>query len=102
MSGSIPWDELEKQYSSTEGYREELKQMVHSEANAFRAGQYLMIWPADVAKLVEHSTREQGIEDKSLGARLRRENDGKRGIKLWQLYSANLRPEKNVAKIKRS
>ena len=38
MSGSIPWDELEKQYSATKSYREELKQMIHSEANAFRAG----------------------------------------------------------------
>jgi hypothetical protein len=41
-----------------------------------------MIWPAEAAKLVEHSTTDHGIEDKSLGARLRRENDGKRGNKI--------------------
>jgi hypothetical protein len=38
MAASIPWERLEHQYSSMNAYRDELRQMVHSEANAFRAG----------------------------------------------------------------
>ncbi len=38
MSAAIPWDRLEKQYSSMNAYREELMQMIRTETNAFRAG----------------------------------------------------------------
>lgn len=38
MTGSIPWDILEKQYSSLNAYKDEVIHMIESEENAFRAG----------------------------------------------------------------
>ena len=43
MSAAIPWDRLEKQYSSMNAYRDELVQMIKTENNAFRAGNVLSL-----------------------------------------------------------
>ena len=43
MSAAIPWDRLEKQYSSMNAYRDELVQMIKTDNNAFRAGNVLSL-----------------------------------------------------------